>query len=289
MTYRWSAAPLQALPLGPHGLLDLGERAGLDTVGLRATRVTTDDPYLEIVADPACQESLRAHAAQTVPVNDLEIARLDPETEAADLLPLLRATAALGARAVVTQLPDPNRTRRIDRFGELCDLAAPLGVRCEIEFLPWTPTRGLDEAADIVGGAGRPNGGILVDLIHFHRSGSSIDRLRELPQEWFKVLHLNDAPAQIPADDAGLIHAARHHRLLPGEGAVDIAGILATLPDGLTIAVEVPNDAAARRHGVEGWALEAIARSRAWVEQNVRTDVSFAKDIPGGLNVKPQS
>jgi sugar phosphate isomerase/epimerase len=271
MTYTWSVAPLQALPLRPLGLLDLAAEAGLDAVGLRGTRLTPDEPFVEIVADPVVRQAIRDHP---VAVHDLEVAKLDPATEPADLLPLLRTAAELGARSVVTQLPDADVDRRTRRFGELCDLAGPLGLRCEIEFLPWTATAGLAEAAAVMAATGRSNGGILVDLIHLHRSGGTVERLRELPASWFRLLHLNDAPAQAPADDAGLVRAARHERLLPGDGAIDIAGVLAALPDDLTIAVEVPNDEGVRRLGVHGWAAHALERSRAWVEQT--------RAVPGG-------
>jgi hypothetical protein len=64
----------------------------------------------------------------------VELVRLDPATEPESFLPFLEAGAELGARAVIAQLPDPDRTRAIDRYARICDLAEPFHLTVALEF-----------------------------------------------------------------------------------------------------------------------------------------------------------
>jgi hypothetical protein len=45
------------------------------------------------------------------------------------------------------------------------------------------------------GAAGRPNGGVLVDAIHFARLGSTLAQVAALPREWLHYAHICDAAA----------------------------------------------------------------------------------------------
>ena len=116
-----------------------------------------------------------------VEVLDVELARLGPDDEPDELRGLLDAAAAIGARHVVGQLPDPDRSRATDHFGRLCDLAADFGLTVDLEFPSWMEVGDLGTAAAIVEDVGRPNAGILVDTLHFFRSGSSLEDLASLP------------------------------------------------------------------------------------------------------------
>lgn len=66
---------------------------------------------------------------------------------------------------MVTAAYDPDRGRLIDRFGALCDLAAPFGLTIDIEFFPWTDVPNLSQAAAVVAAVDRTNSGILVDAL----------------------------------------------------------------------------------------------------------------------------
>lgn len=60
---------------------------------------------------------------------------------------------------------------------------------------------------------------LIVDLLHFARSASSIAELRDLPPKWFRFAHVCDAPAEIPTTREDLIHTARFERLFPRKAA----------------------------------------------------------------------
>ena len=53
-------------------------------------------------------------------------------------------------------------------------------------------------------------------------------------------MQLCDAPALIPTDTQELIYQARCARQVPGEGGLDLRGLMAALPATLPVSVEVP-------------------------------------------------
>ena len=212
------------------------------------TKVTAEEPHYPLTYDPALMRATKTHLAATgIEVLDIELARFTSGDSPRDYLRFLEAGAELGARHVITQLPDSDFSRKTDRFAELCQLALPLGLTVDLEFPSWTETPNLTEATRVLRAADQPNAGMLIDVLHFARSRSSVDDLRELPPEWFHYAHVCDAPGEIPTTTAGLIHTARFERLFPGEGDIDILGILSALPAGIPYALEIPRASSSRR------------------------------------------
>jgi sugar phosphate isomerase/epimerase len=259
----YSIAHLTALSLSPPDLVDAAADAGYRYVGLRLTRVTPDEPHYPLATDSALLRETTARLAATgVRVLDIELARLGPDDDPRDFLRFLEVGASLGARHVITQLPDPDRARKTDHFGQLCDLARPLGLTIDLEFPSWTETPDLAEATRVLRAANRPNAGILVDLLHFARSSSSLAELRDLPPEWFHFAHVCDAPAITAATRAELIHTARFERLFPGEGDIDVSGILAALPAGIPYALEIPHAKRTDEVGATDYVRLALTATR---------------------------
>ncbi|MCK8787184.1 sugar phosphate isomerase/epimerase [Roseomonas sp. NAR14] len=260
-------AHLTTLALDPPAMLRLAARTGYDAVGLRLIRVTPDSPGYPLMDDPALLRATRAAMRETgVAVHDIEFVRLTPETEVAALEPFLAAGAELGARQAIAAPYDPDLGRLADRFGALCDLGARYGIGVVLEFFPWTVVPGPAEAAAVVAAAGRDNGGILVDTLHFDRSGATLDTLRAIPPTRLPFLHLCDAPAARPADTEGLLHQARAERLPPGEGGLDLAGVLAAMPAGIPVSLEVPMTALTREAGPEAVARRVREAARRVLE-----------------------
>ncbi|NND67957.1 MAG: sugar phosphate isomerase/epimerase, partial [Halioglobus sp.] len=130
-----------------------------------------------------------------------------------------------------------------DAFGALCDRAAAEDLRVSLEFMPFTGITDLAVALRIVSAAGRDNGGIMLDFWHHHRAGGSGSDLLQAPGSKIFAVQLDDALAEPMAD---VMEETLNHRLLPGQGCIDLAGYMAAL---LTIGanpvydVEVFNDA----------------------------------------------
>ncbi|GLW31041.1 TIM barrel protein [Actinoplanes regularis] len=262
----FSLAHLTALSLSPPELVDAAAEGGYRYVGLRLTRVTPQEPHYPLATDPALMRTTKVRLAATgVEVLDIELARISPDDDPDDFKRFLEAGAELGARHVIAQLPDPDRNRKIDRYARLCELARPFGLTLDLEFPSWTETPDLHTAVRILREAGQPNAGILVDLLHFARSGSSIAELRQLPPEWFHFVHVCDAPPAVPATNEGLIHTARFERLFPGEGGIDVHGILEALPPGLPYALEIPRATLVAQVGGKQHARMALAATREYL------------------------
>jgi sugar phosphate isomerase/epimerase len=264
----FSLAHLTALSLSPPELVDAAAAAGYRYVGLRLTRVTPQEPHYPLATDPALLRTTKLRLAATgIEVLDIELARMGPDEDPRDLDRFLDTGAELGARHVITQLPDPDRNRKIDKFARLCEMARPLGLTVDLEFPSWTETPDLKSAVRVLRGAGQPNAGILVDLLHFARSGSSVADLRQLPAEWFHFVHLCDAPPAVPATNEGLIHTARFERLFPGEGGIDVHGILGAMPAGLPYALEIPRATLVAQVGGKEHARQAITATRDFLKR----------------------
>jgi sugar phosphate isomerase/epimerase len=112
-----------------------------------------------------------------------------------------------------------------------------------------------DAAIGVVNAAGQPGIGVLVDTLHFDRSGSSADELARTPRSRLPFAHVADAPVQKSYTTEELLRAARSERLPPGEGGIDIRRILAQMPDGIPLVLEVPMTAMAAAEGFEAAAL----------------------------------
>ncbi|MDO8361926.1 MAG: sugar phosphate isomerase/epimerase [Actinomycetota bacterium] len=117
----------------------------------------------------------------------------------------------------------------IGGFAGLCDDAAEHGLAVALEFMPFSGVPDLASAVRIVAGADRPNGGIVLDLCHFARSGGSDADLASLPQGVVRSIQLGDGPDEAPAD---LRDEAMFHRALPGQGDFRLAARLALLAAG---------------------------------------------------------
>jgi 4-hydroxyphenylpyruvate dioxygenase-like putative hemolysin len=259
----YSLAHLTALSLPPPDLVDAAADAGYRFVGLRLTRVTPQEPHYPLASDPALLRATKVRLAATgVDVLDIELARLGPHDDPRDLQRVLEAGAELGARHIITQLPDPDPARKVDNFATLCEMARPLGLTADLEFPSWTQTPDLHEAVRVLRAAGQPNAGILVDLLHFARSGSAVDELHDLPAEWFHFVHVCDALAAVPPTEEGLIHTARFERLFPGDGGIDVQGILAALPAGIPYALEIPRAMSVSSVGPKEHARMSLAAAR---------------------------
>jgi sugar phosphate isomerase/epimerase len=109
-------------------------------------------------------------------------------------------------------------------FAALCDRAAEHGLLVHLEFLPWSRIPDMAAAWHVVRSAGRTNGGIMIDAWHYFRGHPDPTLLRSIPGASILGVQLCDAPAT-PEPDA--LHATLHERLLPGDGALDLTGLLA--------------------------------------------------------------
>lgn len=238
---QFSLAHLSALDLTPPELVIAASEADYDYVGLRFVAVTPEGAAWPLWEDKATMAGTKARMAETgVGVLDVELLKLFPDTDVRVFEPCMQAAAELGAKHLLTQADDPEFNRLVDNYSKLCDLASPYGLTCDVEFIPWIQTADLAAAGALVRASGRQNGGLVIDSLHFARADCRIEELDEWPKEWFHYIQLCDAPAKAPTTVDGLIYAAREERLLPGEGELDLMGVMRHLPYPVVIGIEMP-------------------------------------------------
>ena len=226
-------AALTVLELPHHELVSVAAQAGYSHVGLRL-RPVAGQPYLHPVDEAAIAKRL---ADTGVRVLDVEVFRLEGDTRVADFEKDIAVSARLGASQLLVHGADAEHARLVENFGQLCDLAGRYRLAANLEPMPWVAISTVAKAKRVVDDAGRKNGATLVDAIHFFRADNRLDELRGLRQNY---LQFCDARAERPAEEAELIRQARGDRLPPGEGGLDLRGLLASVAGDLPLSLEVP-------------------------------------------------
>lgn len=250
-----SLAALSVLELTPPQMVDCAAQAGFDYVGLRLVPATDAEVHHHFIADtPLRRETLARVRDSGIGVLDVEILRLKPETHVPDFEAFFAAGALFGAKFALIAGNDPDESRMADNLAQLADLAAQYGIRPCIEPMPWTDVKNVVQGGRIITASKSRNTGLIVDPIHFDRAGSTLADLKALPADYFHYMQLCDAPAERPADLETILFQGRAARLIPGEGGLDLTGILRALPVGIPISLEVP---------MLEWAKTANALERA--------------------------
>jgi len=259
-----SIAQLTALPLAPPDLVQLTADVGCRVCGLRLLPASPGGPAYPLMHDAALLgETLARMRALGVAVFDLEIIRIGEPFDPLAYGAFFEAGQRLGARAVLVAGDDTDEARLTERYARLCDAAAPYGLSCDLEFMPWTAVKDARTALRILRAAGRPNAGVLIDALHFARSGTTLDDIAALPREALHYAQICDGRVPGPTTLEGLIHDARCERLLPGEGGIPLAALFARLPADLPVSIEIPSDTRAPKMGYVAWARAAVAATRA--------------------------
>jgi len=236
-----SLAALTVLELSPVEMVRCASAAGYSHVGLRLLPATPDEPVWDMVGDtPMVREVAAALRETGVQVLDVEILRLKPDTDVRTFTAMLETGARLGARHVLVAGNDPDEEHLTANLAALCALAAPLGLDIYLEPMPWTDVRDFTQAAQLVERTGQPNAGVLIDPIHFDRAGNKAAQIAAVPAARLAYLQFCDAPVERPGDLHGLLNQARAERRLPGEGGLDLRGILCAAPADAPLSLEIP-------------------------------------------------
>ncbi|MFJ3111964.1 sugar phosphate isomerase/epimerase family protein [Pseudomonas putida] len=255
-------AHLTALELAPARLVREARRAGFSAVGLRLHPVMPGAQAYPVAPGSQALRELRAvMAGEGVRVTDIEFVSLTAQAQVADYQPLLAAGAELGALSLTVSGDDDDVARLTGNFAALCELARGHGLRVDLEFMRWRPVATLQQACTVVTGAGQDNGGVLVDALHLFRSGGQVADLAGVDPRLLRAVQLCDAPLLAPVEEL-IIAEAREGRMLPGQGQLPLAALVAALPTQLCVSVEVPSAGVPAEQR-----LQAAARvTQAWLQ-----------------------
>jgi len=223
---------------------------GLGQIGLAPSPIT-DNPHGYPAWDLRTDANLVREVKAALADSGVRIAQgegflIMPGMEIAATEAQLDLFAELGAPMVNCVTLEQDRPRAQAQFAALAEMAAARGMNVSVEFMPlmWPAT--LAEAQDFVRGSGAANGRLMVDAMHFYRSGAQTADLAAIDPALIAYVQICDAPmagiACPPGPEAMAAYGeeARHERMCPGDGELPLADFLRALPRGVPVGLEIP-------------------------------------------------
>lgn len=260
-------APTSVMDVPPLDFLRIAGEVGYDGVGLRLYR-SPHLPFFPVADDPALIRAMkRTIADHGLQVLDIFTFYLLPETDVTDFKPALELGAEFGARFAVVQGNDPDRVRMQERFRQVCDLAAALGLGIVIEFVPARQISTLAMALQLIAQSQRENAGVLVDPLHLSRSGGTAQEVAAAAPGLFPYAQFCDGLLDPGEPNPALFGKPMSlgTRCVPGEGRLPIRELLRALPADVPLSIEVLRSGDDLNES-RAWANELLSRTRAFVE-----------------------
>lgn len=219
---------------------------------------------------PATTRAIRTQARDAgVELLDCEVAWIMPGPPDPWLTALVDIAAELGARNLLCVSSDPDMAATTAKFQTLVDAAKGTGVRVNLEFGIFTEVKTIHMARAILEQVEGEAKALLVDTLHWARSGGTAEDLAALPREWLSYCQPCDAPADGP--DTGnfdaIIDDAINRRMPLGQGGLPLAAMVDALPAHLPMAIE--ERSAALRDAFPDLterARRVAQTSRAWLD-----------------------
>lgn len=190
--------------------------------------------------DPALRrETIAAMRDTGVSISLAEGFAVRPGQAMADKAGDMDLMAELGARGFGAVCMEPDAARAAGEFAALVAMAGERRMLATIEFAPCQVIATLGQAVELVRTLDQPHFRVLIDSMHFFRSGGRLDQIAALDPALIGYAQLCDVPLAPPHDD--YLREAMFERLAPGEGELPLARFVAALPADIPIGLELPN------------------------------------------------
>lgn len=246
----------------PLQLVDAAAQAGFDYGGMWIEPDQwTDATTREVAA------RLRDSGVELL---DVEVVWIKPGPANADHLRIVDIGAELGARNVLCVSSDPDPGAAEDKLNQIIEHGSKRGIRINLEFGLFPEVKTIHHARTLLEKMDGPSVGLLVDSLHWHRSGGTLADIEAIPARWLSYAQLCDAPlaGADPGDAEAILNEAIDGRMSLGEGGLPLVDILDRLPDGLPIAIEERSKALRDAYPDLNERARAVARaSRAFLSR----------------------
>lgn len=255
---------------GPVAMIEAAAAAGFGAVGLPLRSGALRPLPTEIIGNPPVIRAIQTACRATgITVFDVEALVLGHEPGPDDLRRTFETAAQIGASRMSCLGYEPARgpgdlppQGAAERLAAIAAVAQEFGLLICVEFMAFRAINSLGAAAAIIAASGAENARIVLDALHFHRTGATLAEVAALPPGLVSHLQLCDAAAPAPPPDA-LAAEARGQRLLPGAGVIPLRGLIAALPETTPLSLEIPTAAlaalpVARRARIGAAALAAL-------------------------------
>ena len=146
---------------------------------------------------------------------------------------MVKTAQAIGAQYIVAVplvteekfLKQDIKTSSVEVLKELSEIAKPYGVKIALEFVghPQCTVNTFGQAYEIIEAVDRENVGLVLDCFHFHAMGSDLVDLKNADGSKIFIVHVDDT------EDFPIGFLTDDDRVWPGQGVIDLDGILSTL------------------------------------------------------------
>lgn len=235
-------APLTVGRPDPLTLIDAAACAEFDAVGMTArtpegavSRLYDDEGFVAEVERYLSERSLG--------VLDIGVITLSEYTDFEAVERVIAIGGRLGATIVIAVGWDKSFDRAAVSLSKVASIAGKTGLSVALEFMPYSWTRTLEEAKSIVREVNEPNVGLVLDVLHYMRSGGRVESASSADFDDVCLLQLCDGRdiSVVPED---MRAEAVSDRLYPGKGQFPLRRILQLVSRDVPLTVEAPS----RRH-----------------------------------------
>lgn len=244
---------------GAVDVIEAAHAAGFDAAGLWI------DPGQWSAADTRAARA--ALAATGLPLLDVEVVWIKPDSSLDDHRKVIDVGAELGAANVLCVSSDPDHGAAADKLAALCRHAEGTGMRVALEFGIFTEVRNLVQALAVLDRVAHPLRAVLVDPIHVDRSGTTVAELAAIDRALLPYAQFCDARGQRPdpADFDAVITDAIDLREQCGDGVLPLAAMLEALPGGIPLSIEMRSRALREAFDHPALRAKAVAdATRQW-------------------------
>lgn len=231
-------APLTLFRPPPLDLVQCAGEAGYEAVGFQLG--LQEVPVSPLASDPAFLRSARSLLEHwNLEVMEVSNIVFEPDRTFDEGRVLIDFAVAIGASIVQATVWDGERDRVVERLVRLADYARDVNLGITIEYMPYSRCVSFADARSLALASERENVHVLLDTLHFARSGGVVSDLDEDEARRYAFVQLCDARATAPARE-DLRYESVYDRLPLGEGAIDLHGILERIPPNLPVSLEIP-------------------------------------------------
>lgn len=196
-------------------------------------------PTWSLEDDPPLRREVKAALHDTgLHIGLAEGFRVRPDADVRDRASALDIVADLGARRVNAVSMEPDMGRTYDQLALLADMVCERDMQFIVEFAPPNAIKTLQGALAAVDHVGRDRCKVMLDSMHFFRSGGKIEDILALDPNIIGYAQMCDAP--LVSSGGAYMQEAMFARMLPGAGELPLRGWIAALPADLEIGLEVP-------------------------------------------------
>lgn len=238
---RLSLDILTVMGMEPLAYIKLASDLACDHVGMQVAPVTTIPelyPEWSLRDNPRLLRDIRAALSDHgLTVHLGEGFLLQPDMDVRDFAMDIEVLAEIGARCVNICSFDADRNRAFDALASFAGMAQQAGMSACLEFAPALGIADLATAVEAVRHASVPDFGIVIDAMHFFRSGAMVEDLARLDPALIRYAQICDVPAESSLD---YVTEACFERCCPGEGDLPLEQLVAALPPDIVVGLETP-------------------------------------------------